>query len=347
MISVGTNIQSNSDALKKITLDYLFSSIRFPKPDIEARIRQLRVVKELDAGQYASLKRQLPYIVCGMFNPPFRKTVNFAYTENFILDIDHIADKELSISTIRQSIQSDPSTLMCFLSPSEDGLKVMFKFKERCYDSALYSIFYKVFLRDFSRRHGLDAVIDSRTSDVCRACFVSHDPFIYYAPDAEPVDMDSIVNRDDVAAVFDLKRQVDQEEMDTRNSVSSSPSVSADPQPVDPDKETMDRIRTLLNNRVKQPPVKADIYVPEQVKTVMEELSMFIRGNGIDVVNTIDISYGKKIQMSLGPRLAEINLFYGKNGYTIVQCPKRGTSSELNELCKSLIKAYLEDKKYV
>ena len=143
MISFGTNIQSNADMLQKIPVKYLYDSLRHPRPDIVSSIRQLRIVRELDNKQYSSLKRKLPYLVCGMFNPPYRRTENFAYTEYFIIDIDHLSEKGLSLADTRKCIEKDTRTVLSFVSPGEDGLKVLFKLKERCYDSGLYSLFYK------------------------------------------------------------------------------------------------------------------------------------------------------------------------------------------------------------
>lgn len=189
MISVGGNIVSGSDELKKVKVEYLYHSLSNPKPDIVSKINQLRIVRDLDVKQYGVLKKALPYVVCAMFNPAFRRTANFAYTEYFILDIDHIYEKGLDIDEVRSKVQSDDRVLMCFLSPGEDGLKVMFRLKERCYDAGLYSLFYKAFLKDFSIRYGLEQVVDERTSDVCRACFVSVDENVYYNADAKCVDI--------------------------------------------------------------------------------------------------------------------------------------------------------------
>ena len=86
--------------------------------------------------------------------------------------------------------------VLSFLSPSEDGLKVFFKLKERCYDSGLYSLFYKAFLLEFSKQYVLHQVIDTRTSDVTRACFVSVDPDAYYNPDAVQVDIRAFIDMD-------------------------------------------------------------------------------------------------------------------------------------------------------
>ena len=61
------------------------------------------------------------------------------------------------------------------------------------------------------------------------------------------------------------------------------------------------------------------------------------------VNDVMDINYGKKLQLSLGRRSAELNLFYGKRGFTVVQSPKRGTSSELNQTAAELVECYLNE----
>ena len=45
--------------------------------------------------------------------------------------------------------------------------------------------------------------------------------------------------------------------------------------------------------------------------------------------------------MQLGKREAEINLFYGKRGFSVVQTPRSGTNAELNDLMAELIDNFL------
>ena len=75
MISIGKNITSSADMLQKVPVKYVYDCLRNPRPEIESAIRQLRIIREIDAKQYTALKRQLPYMVCGMFNPPYRKVI--------------------------------------------------------------------------------------------------------------------------------------------------------------------------------------------------------------------------------------------------------------------------------
>ena len=339
MLSVGTNIQSPADELKKIDIEYLFNAIRSPKPDIKSQIRQLRIIRALDTRKYAQLKKQLPYVVCGCFNPPFRKTENFAYTEYFILDIDHISSHEKNIQDIRGAVQADSRVLLSFLSPGEDGLKIVFRLSEKCWDAGLYSLFYKTFCKKFEQQYHLDKMIDYRTSDVCRACFVSLDPDIYYNINAHPVNISDYVDIEDVSSMLDLKRQQDKEERELYASEHSEKQTSEFSP--DPDIEVMRQIRLKLQGKMNQ---KEEIEVPEELDAIIAGLQSAFEDNGIQIVDISNIQYGKRIKMQLGLKKAEFNLFYGKKGFTVVSCPRTGTNAELNALCADLARAFIADQ---
>lgn len=335
MIQVGINIISKEDILQKIKVEYLYHSLCNPKPAIEAKIRQLRIIRDLDAKQYAILKKQLPYVVCGIFHPPYRRTENFGYTEYFIIDIDHLSNKDISLLQIRTLLQKDMRVVLCFVSPSEDGLKLLFRLKERCYDAGLYSLFYKEFIRKFSLQYNLQQVIDGKTCDVTRACFISIDPAAYYNPDAEVIDMNEFINMESPEALFSMKHE-------------QSLSEKQQPLPTvdkghEPDKDTLDRIRVLLNPNGRKPKAERQVYVPEILDEIMSGLKSYIEQTGVVVASIVNIQYGKKMQLKTGIKQAEINLFYGKKGFSVVQSPRCGVSEELNELMAELIKNYLNN----
>lgn len=338
MLQVGSNIRSSADALKKVTVDYLYHSLRNPKPEISAKIRQLRIVRRLDVKQYAELKRALPYVVCGMFNPPFRRTENFAYTEYFMVDIDHLSEKGLFPAEIRKRIEQDNRVVLSFLSPSEDGLKVLFRLKERCYDAGIYSLFYKAFVRQFSMEYQLEQVVDAHTCDVCRACFVSIDPDAYHAPKAVAIDLHAYLDVSDATALMDMKSTFAKEEKAQVCQKQEEKNVTPDP-----DAEALARIKELLHPKTKKMVEKMPVYVPERLNEVMSDLKTYIENTGAIVYEVVNIQYGKKLRMKVGLRLAEINLFYGKHGFSVVQSPRCGTSSELNKLMADLINAFLDE----
>lgn len=340
MIMAGSNITSSGDVLKKVQEEYLYNSIRHPKPDIDARMRQLRIVYNIDRKQYSSLKRTLPYIVCGMFNPPYRRTENFAYIDRFVIDIDNLCGKNLSIDSVHDKISSDPRVMMCFRSPSEDGLKVMFSLTERCYDPAVFSVFYKEFLRSFSSMYNLEQVVDTRTSDVTRACFMSVDPNAFFNPSPEPVDISAFIDTENSTEFFDLIRQQAEEDFRTETQQTFPQEPAA---PKDPDRETMDKIKAILNPKLRQLQERKDVYVPQEILSILQNLQEHLKTYGIQTTETISIQYGKKLRMSLGNKSAEVNLFYGKRGYTVAISPRNGTDAELNEITADLIRVYIHD----
>jgi hypothetical protein len=337
MISCGNNIRSTEENLQKVRVDYLYQCIRVPRTDVAEKIARLRIIKGLDAKMYATQKRELPFFVCGMFTPAFRRKENFAYTEYFVLDIDHVQEKGHDLGELKQRLVSDSRVVLCFISPGQDGLKLMFKLKSRCYDAGIYSIFYKLFASMFSKQYNLQQVIDDRTCDVSRACFMSIDPDVYYNPVAELVDWEQIVNEQNSMALFENVKQVEEEQHQLGKESEKDELVSNEP-----GAETMQRIKSLLNPaRAKKEKIK-EYFVPGILNDIIGDLKRYIEETGAIVTEIRDISYGKKIGVQVGLKFAEINLFYGKRGFNVVKSPKQGTSEELNAVVAELVTAFIE-----
>jgi hypothetical protein len=331
---VGKNVTAKDDALQKIKVEYLYHKLIHPDAVIESKIRQLRIIRQLDPKQYSFLKRQLPYIVCGMFNPAYRRTENFGYTEYFIVDIDHIGEKELSVSELRTRLIADTRVVLCFLSPGEDGLKLLFRLNERCYDAGIYTLFYKLFVLQFAKKYGLEQVIDARTSDVARACFVSIDAEAYYNPEAEVVDLNTFMNIEDTSELFRIKKQLENDKLLPAKQNDTALQRT-------PDDDALKQIRALLNPGGRSLTPKREAFIPQELNELMEKLVPHIEQAGIAVAAIENINYGKKLKMKMGLKEAEINVFYGKKGYSVIISPRRGTNDELNALMAQLIEQYL------
>lgn len=335
MIQAGRSIMTKDDLLTKIKPEYLYHKLINPDTDIESSIRQLRIVRQLDPKQYGALKRNLPYVVCGIFNPPVRRTENFAYTEYFIIDIDNITEKEMDVDVLRKQLEQDSRIMLCFLSPGEDGLKIMFKLKERCYDAGIYSLFYRLFTKQFSAQYNLDQVLDSRTCDVARACFISMDMKCYYEPQVETVDINAYLNIENESELFSIKKALDAEAAGAQNI-----SIKTD-ETGNPDEEAINKIKSLLNPNLKTKIEKKEVYVPNELNDFTTRLLPYLNEVGITVSEVSNIHYGKKLKMKINFKEAEINIFFGKRGYSVVQSPRKGTDDKLNELCAELISQFL------
>lgn len=330
----GSQITNSSDKLMKISDEYLYHKIKNPSDNILAKIRYLRIIHNIDIKRYSVLKKELPYIVCGCFNPPYRRTENFAFIDSFIIDIDNITQKGLSIESIKNKLVTDNRVLMLFISPSQDGLKVIFRLSERCYDSGIYSLFYKVFVKQLSDQYNLNQVIDTKTCDVSRACFISWDPDVYYNESAETININDFVNTS--SDIF-LKEKSEMERI-IKNQNDSTTNNSSDSEK-DPGQESIIKIKEILKLR-KTKLEKTPIYVPEQLLEIMDDLKAYIEEYGIQVSEIITISYGKKIRMKLNKKESEVNVFYGKKGFTVVQSPRCGTDTELNQLTADIINCF-------
>jgi hypothetical protein len=319
----------------------VYKTIAFPNDGLVRNVQQLRAIRMIDAKKYSSLKRELPYIVCGYFNQPFRRLENFAYIDHFVIDIDHLEEKNLDITAICGQVKCDGRVALCFTSPGSDGLKLMFRLKDRCYDSELYKLFYRAFAHQFSIDYHLEQAIDDRTCDVTRACFLSVDINAYYNPDAVPIDMNDFISNDNVQCVFDLRHEL--------NSLDSLlPEVeSLEAMPVDPDETALAFIKQQLS--LKKKPIVEDrnIFVPEILQRLIGSIVESIQDTGISVLEVMDIQYGKKIKVMLGARRGEVNVYYGRNGFTVVESPKRGTCEELNNVTADIIYAYVNEPETV
>ncbi|MDR1517504.1 MAG: hypothetical protein LBS52_05370 [Dysgonamonadaceae bacterium] len=334
---IGQNIIQPQNAMRGTTPAEIFELIKNPPAETVALVARLRLVRTIDSKQYGILKRTLPYIVCGVFNPPFRKTENFGYCEYFMVDIDHIGDKELSLQELKKKIYGDSRVVMAFVSPSEDGLKVLFRLSERCHDHAKYSLFYKLFVKAFSEQYGLQQVIDACTSDVARACFVSHDPDAYFNANADTVKMENFVDFDNPFQIGELKRELSQQEKNAVGVTQNDP-----PREKEPDADTLAFIKQKLGNR-HAAPQKPQVFVPEQLNQILENLKEYVKEAGVFIDEISDISYGKKFKMHAGMSQAEINLFFGKRGFSVVKSSRQGTSDSLNELMAMYIQAFIGD----
>lgn len=152
MLSAGKRVTDQQSQLVRVTTDYLYSRIKDPDPEVEALIHNLRLAHSIDRNRYNQLKRNLPFVVCAKFSPAYRKTENFASVDCFIVDIDHISAAGMAAYELKSKLCSDSHVTMCFLSPSGDGLKLLFTLKEKCYDAGEFSSFYKVFCKAIRNR---------------------------------------------------------------------------------------------------------------------------------------------------------------------------------------------------
>ncbi|MDA8972501.1 CRISPR-associated primase-polymerase type B [bacterium] len=337
MLQFGTKITQPGDGLQKITIDRLYQGISQPKAILRDKIEQLRTIKEVDEKQYRQLKKYLPYFVCGIFHPAIRRTEHFAAIEYFVLDLDHLVEAELDRDGLMRLIATLPEVVLAFISPSGDGVKILLRLSEKCTDAALFSVFYKIFALQFAERHGLTQVIDYRTSDVTRACFFSYDPDAYFNPIATSINIEAYVkdlNFDQAESDIKAAQQFVDEQQAT---IQKKETTSLD-------EDILQQIKSKLNPNARTRKKKQYTESP-QVERVIPILAEQLAAYNIQLVETQKISYGKKIKLSANKMWAEINVFYGKKGWSVVKTTKSGSHPALAQLGAQAIEEILASYK--
>lgn len=307
----------------------MFRRIRQPKGGFQDRIRQLRAVRAMDEKQYRELKKELPYFVCGLFHPAVRRKENFAEIGHFLLDLDHLSQAELPPEVLAQRMQALPEVEMCFTSPGGDGLKLMFRLSESCRDAAMFSAFYKVFSRRFAVQHGLEQVVDYATSDVSRACFVSFDPVAWYNPEAMPIAMEDYLPGLDFEQAERVVREAEQ-------------AMPTPPPPKqEPEKDILLQIRQKLNPNARHAARGKQYHQPPELDQVAPLLKEKLAEMNLELASANPIHYGRQLRVAAGPLWAEVNLFYGQRGFSVVKTTKAGSHPELADIAVQAIEEIL------
>ena len=287
------------------------------------------MVRSMDEKQYKNLKKQLPYFVGSIFHPPIRRKEHFAVANYLILDLDYLEAANLSIETLMDDLKKLPQVALLFKSPSGDGLKVVFQLKTPCSDAALFSAFYKLFAHRFAKKNELQAVIDYKTSDVTRACFLSYDADAYFNPDCQKIDIQAFIpDLNFGAAEKDLKEVDTIIRKNQTQQLKKKTETLAD--------NTFQKIKDKLNPsfRNKQ---KKTYYIPPQVESIIAHLTEQLVNFELQLVDTQPISYGRKIKIANEGVWAELNIFYGKKGFKVVPTTKTGSNAELASIAAQVV----------
>lgn len=327
MLSIGYFITQAQDKLEKISPDEIVKRITANSGKLYENIIQLRNLMSIDLIAYRKMKTMLPYIVCGNFNPQFRKSENFAFVEYCIIDIDHLSNADKTVEGLKSTLINDERVFIAFASPGNDGLKIMFKLSERCYDAAKYKLFYQEFALQLSKQYSLSGAIDTRTSDVTRACFLSYDSNVIYNPSATAIVIEPFIEN----KFFQKGKQ---------NEEFKEHSAKIDNQNLSIDDDILNQIKQKLNPNFK--PKEKNIFVPEELDNLIPLIIEKMIELGLTLSKIEGIHYGKKIKIELGVKWAELNIFYGKKGYSVVKTPKSGSNADLCEVAYQIIKKIID-----
>lgn len=139
-----------------------------------------------DAEKYARAKRSLPALIFAGVFAQRKKDALKAHSGLLCLDLDGKDNPGMAPEQMRQIVAADAHTLAAFVSPSGEGLKVLVAVAggdpaRPPRDAAEHEAAFRAAERHY--RDALGLVVDPSGKDVCRLCFVSHDPQLWVAPE--------------------------------------------------------------------------------------------------------------------------------------------------------------------
>lgn len=155
-----------------MSLTDMYNDIRRGKH--KARIEQLRRLKATNPARYSQQKTNLPAVAFGGLFDARRKDGLSMASGLVVIDLDHLKPEELQ--AVKVSLMADKHTALVFVSPSGDGLKVVFRAEFT--DDASFKQAWSAIARYLRAIYILEA--DETGKDISRLCYLSHDPEAYY-----------------------------------------------------------------------------------------------------------------------------------------------------------------------
>lgn len=162
------------------------------------------------------------------------------------------------------------------------------------------------------------------------------DPNIYFNPECETINIKDYIDTDNIEMALNLKYE-------TEKQVKENQMEKEARKHLDIDKETIDKIKQTLNPNAKLKAHTPNIYVPNELEDIIEDLKSYITERNITITEIRNINYGKKLRFKIGLKQAEINLFFGKHGFTVVQSPRTGTDPEMNNLMAEVVESFIAE----
>ncbi|GAA4410211.1 hypothetical protein GCM10023187_34540 [Nibrella viscosa] len=326
-LSFGTQITSAAEVLRLVTLDEVHQQIT-ADPHLASMTDRLRKLSQLDTTAAKSVKTRLPYVVGSRFADGSRRTEHLLGADFFVLDLDDCTDLN---GTVPDEIRRHESVALAFVSPGGRGLKLFFPLSTTCTDPKAFSAAYRQFATQFGADMRLTRSVDLRTSDPTRACFLAHDPTAYLNGSAVPLDWQCWLPDapSDLFAEEERPLAGNVAGNQTALAVAAEVPVVAKARPIDEAayRDILHQInpRSTATTRSRE----RQVYVPEELTRLEAELRTMLPQHGLELKEVVTLNYGLKFCVTQGLRLAEINVFFGKRGFSLVKSPRTGTDPAL------------------
>lgn len=198
-VSVFPDVKKVTRPPARVHVDKVLERIRTGDNGLKELVERIRT----GDGNREQLKKQLGAIIfagyCGNGVEKINRSTGNKYlsyrddpslTEHSglcVIDLDHLTE----LDKWQEHFSTDPHVYAHFVSPSGDGLKVLYRIPA---DIDMHRAHYRAILDDLQ---GLGLKVDSTSINEARVCFVSYDPDLYINREAEVYENFMVENEGD------------------------------------------------------------------------------------------------------------------------------------------------------
>ncbi len=344
---------AQAQTLQALSPEALCHKIQQGEDGLAAQIKLLRTLVRTDPAAYQQRKRFLPYFMASHFLAGIRKIDHLKAAYGWVLDLDQAYESEAQFSALKERLWRDPRVWLLYVSPSGRGLKLLFRFAEPLTGSKPFSDAYQAFARQWARQYDLASWVDYKTHDATRVSFLSHDPDLRYRPEPlllHPLSYLRLGESPPSLIAPDLLTGAQDPAADPANPEPPAPTLPEatpeDPAPEDspgpdPSEEVWAQIKQTLGDP--RPPRPRQVSLPPEIEALTPQIVAAAQDMGLTLKDTLDLNYGRKFVFGYQHLWAEVNVYHGKHGYSVVKSPKSGSHPGLRDLAHDLIHRLIFD----
>lgn len=201
------------------------------------------------------------------------------YTHLFCGDIDNLKSEEEAIR-IKKLISSDSRVVLCFISPSQKGVKFILRLKTMPRAENIlanennenrfkeldnyHKAWFTIISNEIKEKYNIE--LDSQCSNVNRLCYISYDPDAYFNPDAKEYEFEGKFK--DIFPIYLNLCPKNPNEMGHRNTLFYTLSCKAKEEGIDEElvKEFGIKYFTLSSNEIENAIISSDKINPSKKK---------------------------------------------------------------------------------
>lgn len=139
---------------------------------------QIEYLRALSPTEYSAQKRELLGVTFSATFSERKAECIINYSKHIVIDVDHLSQGQ--IKTYKEAFPADPFIYSAFVSPSGEGLKILFRVTN---EKEGHKIAFAAIKKYLEEKYAMD--IDPTGKDLSRLCYVSYDPDLYLNENAE------------------------------------------------------------------------------------------------------------------------------------------------------------------